>query len=398
MSTIQVSEEHPKFRSFFETIVKDLTAENWGHPEIGDVMSRLKEVLEYSAAPGHFHRGMTVLASFQELAGTELQKDDILQRVLAVSWCVELNEAFILVADDIVDQTLTRLGQPCWYRKDGIGLGAVNDACLLESCTYQILRKYCRGQPYYLNLLELFLEASYQVQLGVSLDFITSELGKVNLEGFTETRYRAIAKYKNGFYSYYLPVAAAMYMARIDDEEAHQNALTIFDELGVLFQIQDDYEDCYGDPSAMGEMGTDIQENKCSWLVVEALKRATPEQRRILEVCRALEMQWAIPPGEGRVLDVNRGHQWGRSHAGASGGELWEERHGEGAEGEAVVHRAGSSNHLQKICGRELPEAADTDLPASQWTAQSDVSGCGPHGFQKAGIRGTDCVTVRHTS
>ncbi|XP_068110918.1 farnesyl pyrophosphate synthase-like [Hyperolius riggenbachi] len=281
MSNIKAFVDHPKFRSFFETIVKDLTSEYWGHPEIGDSMSRLKEVLEYIATTGYHHRGMSVLASFQELAGPALQKEDIIQRVLAVSWCVELHQAFM--TDDILDHSETRLGKPCWYKKDGIGMGALNDISLLESCTYQILKKYCRRQPYYLNLLELFLESSYQAQLGQSLDIITSELGKVNLEGFTEARYKALVKQKNDSYAYYMPVAAAMYMAGIDDEEAHRNAKTILDQMAEFVQNQDDYEDCFGDTTAMGETGNDIEVNKCSWLVVEALKRVTPEQRRILQ-------------------------------------------------------------------------------------------------------------------
>ncbi|XP_068107593.1 farnesyl pyrophosphate synthase-like [Hyperolius riggenbachi] len=283
MSGTQVSAEHQEFHSFFETIVQDLTAEYWGHPEMGDVMKRLKEVLEHSASQGQFKRGMTVLASFRELAGPELQKDDNIRRVLAVSWCIELLQASLLVADDIMDQSETRFGQLCWYKKDGVGLGAVNDISLLEACAYRILKKYCRGQSYYLNLLKLFLEYTYKAELGQSLDFITAQLGKVNLEEFTETRYKAIVKNKTGFYFYYMPVAAAMYMAGIEDEKAHQNAERILVEMAVFFQIQNDYLDCFGDPSVTGKIGTDIQENKCSWLVVEGLKRVTPEQRKLLE-------------------------------------------------------------------------------------------------------------------
>ena len=48
--------------------------------------------------------------------------------------------------------------------------------------------------------------------------------------------------------------------------------------------VQDDYIDCFGDPALTGKVGTDIEDNKCSWLVVQALSRASDEQRSLLEV------------------------------------------------------------------------------------------------------------------
>jgi len=48
--------------------------------------------------------------------------------------------------------------------------------------------------------------------------------------------------------------------------------------------IQDDYIDCFCDPELTGKVGTDIEDNKCSWMIVQALARASHEQRAILEV------------------------------------------------------------------------------------------------------------------
>lgn len=47
--------------------------------------------------------------------------------------------------------------------------------------------------------------------------------------------------------------------------------------------MQDDYFESFADPSVLGKIGTDIQDNKCSRLVIMALERCTAGQRTLLE-------------------------------------------------------------------------------------------------------------------
>lgn len=65
-----------------------------------------------------------------------------------------------LVSDDIMDASVTRRGQPCWFRIPHVGNIAINDAFLLETSIYFLLKKYFRTEPYYVDLLELFHDVS----------------------------------------------------------------------------------------------------------------------------------------------------------------------------------------------------------------------------------------------
>ena len=53
--------------------------------------------------------------------------------------------------------------------------------------------------------------------------------------------------------------------------------------MGEYFQVQDDFLDCYGSPEVIGKIGTDIQDNKCGWLVVQAMARCSAAQLALLK-------------------------------------------------------------------------------------------------------------------
>ena len=60
-----------------------------------------------------------------------------------------------------MDQSITRRGQPCWYKNSGVGNIAINDAMMLEAAIYHLLKSHFRKESYYVDLLELFHEVSH---------------------------------------------------------------------------------------------------------------------------------------------------------------------------------------------------------------------------------------------
>ncbi|MEQ2250370.1 hypothetical protein ILYODFUR_000044 [Ilyodon furcidens] len=279
------SDQH-LFEAKFDELLTEMTERDLTDPDLVDAYKRLREILVYNVTGGKKNRGLSVIGSLRELLPPSQLTQDTLQRALMVGWCIEMVQGFFLMGDDIMDGSVTRRGQLCWYKKDGIGLDAINDIFLLEASVYRLLRRHCRTQPYYVHLLELFNEITFLSELGQALDLMTAApLGQIDLSLFSMQKYKAIVKYKTAFYSFYFPVAAAMYMAGIYSEEEHNNAKQILLDMGEFFQIQDDYLDCYGDPVVTGKIGTDIQDNKCSWLVVKALEVMSMKQRTELEAC-----------------------------------------------------------------------------------------------------------------
>lgn len=94
-------------------------------------------------------------------------------------------EAFLIIADDIMDSSTNRRGKPCWYRNKEVSLIAINDAFMLESAIYYLLKKHFKKESYYVDLLELFHETTYQTEFGQLIDLITAPEDSVDLTKFS---------------------------------------------------------------------------------------------------------------------------------------------------------------------------------------------------------------------
>ncbi|KAJ4747551.1 Farnesyl pyrophosphate synthase [Rhynchospora pubera] len=237
-------------------------------------------ILDYNVPRGKLNRGLAVIETYKALKGDELSEEEFfLASVLG--WCLEWLQACLLVLDDIMDNSQTRRGCICWYRRPKVGLNAINHGILLKTHTHRIFKRYFREKPYYLELTELCDEVGYQTSLGQMLDLVITHEGKNDLSKYTMQAYRRIVIYKTSYYSFYLPVACALLLSG-EELENYNGIKEILIEMGVYFQVQDDYLDCFGDPEVAGKVGTDIEDYKCSWLIVQALELADDYKKQIL--------------------------------------------------------------------------------------------------------------------
>ncbi|XP_034677612.1 farnesyl pyrophosphate synthase 1 [Vitis riparia] len=240
----------------------------------------VERMLDYNVPGGKLNRGLSVVDSYNLLQGRQLTDDEVFLACV-LGWCIEWLQAYFLVLDDIMDNSHTRRGQPCWFRVPKVGMIAANDGVILRNQIPRILKNHFKGKPYYVDLLELFNEVEFQTASGQMIDLITTIEGEKDLSKYSLPLHRRIVQYKTAYYSFYLPVACALLMAG-ENLDNHTSVKDILVQMGIYFQVQDDYLDCFGDPQVIGKIGTDIEDFKCSWLVVKALEICNEEQKKTL--------------------------------------------------------------------------------------------------------------------
>ncbi|KAG6828940.1 hypothetical protein H0H92_006227 [Tricholoma furcatifolium] len=303
-----------QFESVFETIRDELVegCKKEGLPT--EALEWFRANLNYNVPGGKLNRGLSVIDTAEILKGRPLTADEYFQAAV-LGWSVELLQAYFLVADDIMDSSITRRSQPCWYlatapavtapssesitssthKHPAVGMVAINDSFMLNSAIYHLLRAHFRSHPRYIDIVDLFHDITYKTEMGQLVDLVTAPEGVVDLARFSLERHRLIVTYKTAYYSFHLPVALAMLMCNIPETYTVQTpqstrmlkpydlALSILIPLGEYFQVQDDFLDFSAPPEILGKIGTDIVDNKCSWCVNTVMGLCTPEQRLILD-------------------------------------------------------------------------------------------------------------------
>lgn len=215
---------------------------------IRHVIERFDGMIDYNVPHGKKIRGLCAYESLAILLNLNLDDENaqadrnLMEQALAVAWCIEFLQASFLVADDIMDKSLTRRGQKCWYLHENTGSMAINDAFYLISLVYKIVHEFTSTHPLYNKLYEVFTMALTNTVVGQGLDLITPPQArrgdKFDFKNYNEDQYYAIVKWKTAYYSFCLPIQAALYLANIQDKEIHDKCREILIDMGVFFQVQ----------------------------------------------------------------------------------------------------------------------------------------------------------------
>lgn len=186
---------------------------------------------------------------------------------------IEMFHNFSLVHDDIMDDAPLRRGKTTVHEKWDLNTGILSgDAMLILS--YQFFESY--PPEVFKKLTSLFSKTAIEVCEGqqYDVDFETRD-------DVTIPEYLKMIEYKTS-----VLVAAAMQMGAIIAHASDQDAEAMYEfgrNLGIAFQLQDDYLDAFGDPKTFGkQVGGDIMENKKTFLYLKSLEKSAKEDRESL--------------------------------------------------------------------------------------------------------------------
>ncbi|WP_461533782.1 polyprenyl synthetase family protein [Sinomicrobium sp.] len=192
---------------------------------------------------------------------------------LNAALAVEIFHNFTLVHDDIMDGASMRRGQACVHEKWDVNTGILSgDVMLIMS--YKLFENYTAELQ--IALLKAFNQMAAEVCEGQQYDVDFEMRAEVSLE-----EYLLMITYKTA-----VLVGTALKMGALIAGASADEAETLYDyglNLGIAFQLQDDYLDAFGDEKTFGKkIGGDIAENKKTFLYIKALERLDSEDAQLL--------------------------------------------------------------------------------------------------------------------
>lgn len=183
---------------------------------------------------------------------------------------IELFHNFSLIHDDIMDEAPLRRGKKTVHEKWNLNTGILSgDAMLILA--YQYFEHY---EPFiFKDLAKLFSKTALEVCEGQQLDINFETRNNVSIP-----EYIKMIEYKTA-----VLVGAALEMGAIVANSSDGNKRAIYNfgrDLGIAFQLQDDYLDAFGETATFGkQIGGDILENKKTYLYLKSLENASNDDK-----------------------------------------------------------------------------------------------------------------------
>ncbi len=195
------------------------------------------------------------------------------KKAISAAKAVEVFHNFSLVHDDIMDDAPLRRGNETVHEKWNINTGILSgDAMLILA--YQFFEDY--EPKIFQALAKLFSKTALEVCEGQQYDVDFETRNDVTIP-----EYLKMIEYKTA-----VLLGAAMKMGAIVAETSEENADLIYNfglNLGIAFQLQDDYLDAFGNPETFGkQVGGDIIENKKTYLYLKAMEFSNEENQQQL--------------------------------------------------------------------------------------------------------------------
>lgn len=226
------------------------------------------------------------------LMGNELF-DEIHPDSFELATAIELFHNFTLIHDDIMDEAPLRRGMETVHMKYGLSTALLaGDVMLIKA--YDYLNKI---QPQYLHrIIHLFNKTAREVCEGQQMDMDFEQSSSVSLDDYIN-----MISLKTS-----VLLAASLEMGAIIGGASEGNCKHLYEfgkNLGIAFQVQDDYLDAFGDPEKFGkDVGGDIRQNKKTFLMLHALEVANAEQKN-----RLFQLMQQNPPDKvEQVLQIFR--------------------------------------------------------------------------------------------
>lgn len=206
------------------------------------------------------------------LMGNELF-DEINPDAYHVAAALELFHNFTLIHDDIMDKAPLRRGKETVHAKYGENTAILSGDVMLV-VAYDYLNKV--SSTYLHKIIHLFNRTAREVCEGQQLDMDFEQRENVLMD-----EYIRMIELKTS-----VLLAASLQLGAILGGAGERNQKNIYEfgrNLGIAFQVQDDYLDAFGDPEKFGkQVGGDILANKKTFLLIRALEVASAGQKKEL--------------------------------------------------------------------------------------------------------------------